>query len=126
MSKLYLQHDYKVTGRDYVETEGGDTPAGGISYSTEERVIGKWIDDKPLYQITIELPTPVTVNANSWTTVADVSGLYIKDLVSTIGKPSENQTASLYGFIDSGNLKVNMFLTWQLISVTIQYTKTTD
>lgn len=54
MSKLYLQHDYAVTGRDYVDTEGGDTPAGGIDYSTEEQDTGlKWIDGKALYQITV-------------------------------------------------------------------------
>lgn len=52
MSKLYLQHDYAVTGRDYVETEGGDTPAGGVNYSTEEHVIGK-VADKTLYGKTI-------------------------------------------------------------------------
>ena len=28
MSRLYVQHDYAVTGRDYVETDGGDTPGG--------------------------------------------------------------------------------------------------
>lgn len=54
MSKLYLQHDYQVTGKDYVETEGGDTPAGGISYSTEEQDTGlKWIDGKSIYQKTL-------------------------------------------------------------------------
>lgn len=126
MSKLYLQHDYQVTGKDYVETDGGDTPAGGISYSTEERVIGKWIDGKPLYQITIELPESVAIPANAWTTVTDVTDLSIKELVSTIGKPHEKQSAALDGYLDGSSLKVNTYLTWQLISITIQYTKTTD
>ena len=63
MSKLYLQHDYKVTGRDYVETDGGDTPAGGIDYSTEEQDTGlKWIDGSPIYQKTIECGAPPNNN----------------------------------------------------------------
>ena len=28
MARAYVKHDYAVTGRDYVEIEGGDTPAG--------------------------------------------------------------------------------------------------
>ena len=56
MAKAYVKHDYAVTGRDYVETEGGDTPAGGISYSTEEQDTGlKWIDGKSIYQKTYEI-----------------------------------------------------------------------
>lgn len=66
MSKLYLQHDYAVTGRDYVETEGGDTPAGGVNYSTEEQDTGlKWIDGNTIYQITVDtgaLPNSSTKN----------------------------------------------------------------
>ena len=57
MAKAYVKHDYAVTGRDYVETEGGgDTPAGGISYSTEEQDTGlKWLDEKPIYQKTYDI-----------------------------------------------------------------------
>lgn len=59
MAKAYVKHDYAVTGRDYVETEGGgDTPAGGISYSTEEQDTGlKWLDEKPIYQKTYDIGT---------------------------------------------------------------------
>ena len=74
MSKLYLQHDYKVTGKDYVETEGGDTPAGGISYSTEEQDTGlKWIDDKPVYQKVIS--AGALPNATSSTVAHGITGL---------------------------------------------------
>ena len=53
MAKAFVKHDYAVTGRDYVETEGGgDTPAGGISYSTDEHIIGT-VADKTLYGKTI-------------------------------------------------------------------------
>jgi len=38
---------------------GGSGGGGSIQYSTTERVIGTWIDNKPLYQITIEVNNPV-------------------------------------------------------------------
>lgn len=70
MSKLYLQHDYQVTGKDYVETEGGDTPAGGISYSTEEQDTGlTWIDGKKIYQRVYELGS-TTVSQSTWVNTA--------------------------------------------------------
>ena len=55
MSKAYVQRDTAVTGKYYVETDGGDTPGGGdISYSTEEQDTGlKWIDGKNIFQKTI-------------------------------------------------------------------------
>lgn len=52
MAKAYVKHDYTVTGRDYVETEGGGGGDGGVNYSTEEHVIGK-VADKTLYGKTI-------------------------------------------------------------------------
>ena len=74
MSKLYLQHDYAVTGRDYVETEGGDTPAGGVNYSTEEQEIGTWIDGTPVYEKVVVLEESLIVSYNSWTnTTIDTS-----------------------------------------------------
>ena len=56
MAKAFVKHDYAVTGRDYVETEGGDTPAGGgVNYSTDEQDTGlTWIDGSKIYQKTFE------------------------------------------------------------------------
>lgn len=71
MAKAYVKHDYAVTGRDYVETEGGDTPAGGISYSTEEKQVGTGLEGEPLYQITVPL-TGLTRDGQ-WKTGLDVS-----------------------------------------------------
>ena len=48
-----------------------DIPGGGGSalsdyYSTEERVVGRWVDGKPLYQKTVYLQN-VTINKDSYT-----------------------------------------------------------
>lgn len=39
-------------------------------YSTEERMIGYWIDGKPLYRRVIELTSPISLTANTWGKVA--------------------------------------------------------
>lgn len=45
MAKAYVKHDYAVTGRDYVETEGGGGGGGGVNYSTDEQDTGLiWVD----------------------------------------------------------------------------------
>lgn len=64
MAKAYVKHDYAVTGRDYVETEGGGGGAGG-SYSTEKHQVGTWIDGSPIYEITIDVaPLPNNTSAS--------------------------------------------------------------
>ena len=75
MSKLYLQHDYQVTGKDYVETEGGDTPAGGLDYSTEEQDTGiKWLDGSSVY-VKSFTELSVTTNSTSWVTLVTIDDL---------------------------------------------------
>lgn len=54
MAKAYVKHDYAVTGKYYVESEGGSGGGGGVDYSTDEQDTGlKWIDGKNIYQKTI-------------------------------------------------------------------------
>lgn len=125
MSRLYVQHDYAVTGRDYVETDGGDTPAGGISYSTEEQDTGlKWIDDKNIYQITIDLENAVTIPQNTTTSVCSVSDLSIDTLVNIVTKPSKTAICGELAYIDEGYLKVNFHQAWLVKTITLWYTKT--
>ena len=46
--------DDSVNNETIVNVSGG----GGVNYSTTEQVIGTWIDNKPLYQITIPVLNP--------------------------------------------------------------------
>ena len=57
MAKAYVKHDYAVTGRDYVDTEGG-AGGGGVNYSAEEQDTGlKWLDGNTIYQTTFDTGT---------------------------------------------------------------------
>lgn len=89
MSKLYLQHDYAVTGRDYV-----DTPAGGIDYSTEEQDTGrKWIDGSAIFVKSWIWDSPVSIAGNSvvslessGVTLTGANCIINAEVVSTIDK----------------------------------------
>lgn len=49
---------YDSVAQKWKNANGGGG-GGGHNYSTSEQVIGTWIDGKPLYQITVDVPTPV-------------------------------------------------------------------
>ena len=63
MARAFVKHDYAVTGRDYVEIEGGGG-GGGSNYSREKHQVGTWIDGSPIYEITIDV-APLPNNASA-------------------------------------------------------------
>lgn len=98
MAKAFVKHDYAVTGRDYVETDGGDTPAGGISYSTEEQDTGlKWIDNSIVYQKTFTGST--TANADHTVISEELTAATCKIVGSSISVG----TMASAGYINSSN-----------------------
>ena len=141
MSKLYLQHDYQVTGRDYVETEGGgDTPAGGISYSTEEQDTGlTWVDDKKIYQKTIYIETATLSSASPYTSAAlDIAldKVFSTELIANQSTTRIYSQVSMWNSVSLTTARITndnkiqlstsstSSVTWTDIYVTIRYTKT--
>lgn len=107
---------------------GSEKFAKSNMYDTNERVIGKWIDGKPLYQKTVtNLSITVTT---SWVSLLSIQDCEVILGVNIVGKYSNN----IYtGFIDSrlSGTQVQVKSTDALSSVvvntvTLQYTKTTD
>ena len=103
-------------------------------YSTEEKVVGTWVDGKPIYEITIDL--------GEWTVNSslnyDVTHLNIDEVIfidafwHQINQPNYRGTISTTSGIDNRCLYFNgthikgasSYFTHRYI--TIQYTKTTD
>lgn len=83
MAKAFVQRDTAVTGKYYVEAEGGSGGGGGVSYSTEEQDTGlTWIDGKKIYQKTVEFGT--LPNASSKEVAHDIVGfetIWIKEFI---------------------------------------------
>lgn len=139
MAKAYVKHDYAVTGRDYVETDGGDTPGGGISYSTEEQDTGlKWINGKSIYQKTYEIGEIPNSTSKVITTLSGVDVVialngfcYQANAEAVRMRPLpfsavSNVTDNIRLDITDNELRIVTASSWTNYTgyVTIQYTKT--
>lgn len=125
----------------------GNLISGGITYltpecySTEERVVGCWIDGKPLYQKTMYAPTGTFTVVADWTAINGFSN--IDKLIETkinvirsaesrvIYQRSDNtdvlprfeaNNGNIYYFTDTNTFA---FYNWDWY-ITFQYTKSTD
>lgn len=101
-------------------------------YSLEERGIGTWVDDKPLYAKTVSFTAPSGSGNHS---IMDVSGLDIDSLINIEGKGSYQDylysfpTRTAFFAIEQDYLKFNVSDDdWggYIINATLFYTKTTD
>ena len=97
-------------------------------YSAEETVIGTWIDGKPIYRKVIVLPQYVNLPVNAWQNITNVSSLSINYLLNAIAYTDETWVWT--GFLTriiNGNLDVyNGITSWNIKTLVIEYTKTTD
>lgn len=118
-----------------------------FDYSTEEQVIGKWIDGKPLYGKTITFTTTITQNtttsiAHNITNAKNIfidygasfmeanigTDNYMSYSLSLIGY-SGNITDKMYCYVDITNIIFYANGAWArnwTKHITLKYTKTTD
>lgn len=105
-------------------------------YSTNEQVIGTWINGKPLYEVSISLTSGITVGSYGHVTLPADS--VVRDLFGVIYRNSYKSVDKFNGYINngdifcsirSGNLEYyisNIFSGIEELDFTVQYTKTTD
>lgn len=111
----------------------------GTEYSTEEQIIGTWIDGKPLYQKTLSFTTASTVGANKYgdfygCTIVNISGGVIdgfdcfipvnwyydaNNYFSVFGNPSNTHEGITVKTIRQSECD-------RPARITVRYTKTTD
>ena len=111
----------------FAPTSGG---GGSHNYSTTEQVIGTWIDGKPVYEITYEFTTALTINSTSYIH----SGITPVNIKSLIGMPDiidvHGQSAPIMaGLYSDGEIALallNATYSIDLKYLIIRYTKTTD
>jgi len=138
--QLYCSTGLSWSGSGYVTlqyTKSSDVAGSGnwntdgipmAHYSTTEQVIGTYLG-KPLYQITADFGSEITVNSNTWTNTT-IPTTDKKAIISVVGT---NGSGTCWNFIsancDSGSY-VQVYHTRSsaitLLTMTIQYTKTTD
>lgn len=123
------------------------TTETALIYSNEERVVGVWTDNRPLYQKTLNLTSPS--GAFEASVIADLTSLNIETLVKVEGflySATYSQTLPIYWSYAVNNSDIrnsnwgtvyyeNTYLKQNLsssaytqcpVTITIQYTKTTD
>lgn len=106
---------------------------GGIAhhYSTNETVIGTWIDGKPLYERTFELTQQLDLTQDTWVKSeldqGTMKGLFYVLFTNDLGACLNNIAG---GFIDNkiafNSPRTTGFAPAENAKVTLQYTKTTD
>lgn len=108
----------------------------GDMFSTDERMIGQWIDGKPLYQK--NLTKTISSTSGSWTDLETMSGVNIVEFSGYATDGSQNYPApynsgsNVYlGFrYESGKIQyITSTSSWMnnnTLYLTIKYTKTTD
>ena len=107
-------------------------------YDTNERIIGRWVDGKPLYRKSYEVTTPPALKSSTvlFTYSSDIE---IQDIDGCILAPDENVPVNFYYAIDNyvscwsnyKNKQIKMYVgnsayTNRPAIITILYTKTTD
>lgn len=136
------QSEYTKTFVTLFYTKTTDTPGSGTwttqggyahHYSTSEKVIGTWIDGKPIYERVITLASTTSVSAGTWKTI------YTDSFIGTIGQMIKCvyivtanggvYTSMLYK-PDGNNLQSYVYSGTATFSspnkLVIQYTKNTD
>lgn len=109
-----------------------------IDYSTDEQMIGHWIDGKPIYQKTFSIKAPTVTTPGTMATkstphnIANL-GTRVKCIMHDSAAAqifgNSNSISYLTVYADAANLNVRTNSTvWSNadIAVTLQYTKTTD
>lgn len=105
----------------------------GHNYSTDEQVVGTWIDGKPLYERTIVFETPVQINMEStictlpWSNDIDlpIQCYGIRTSADTYGSLAVYVAANKNSPNDNGIYFYSNIQT-KVKYIVIRYTKTTD
>ena len=97
------------------------------NYSTEEQIIGTWIDGKPIYEAVIDIGDVFIANANTWT-LLPIFPQNVKCVIKFVGIQQDGDAYNTWNLNASNsgdvfNYRSNIV---QITQYIIQYTKTTD
>lgn len=126
-----------VVAVDRGRVVSGDSSGVADYYSTNEKIIGTWIDGKPLYQkvISVDSSSPIIIQTSE-TTITQMADISIDTLVSTrfLSKNASGATwvISSFGDVRIGKTSAGVWKasasagSAKITTIIIQYTKTTS
>lgn len=94
-------------------------------YSTQEQVVGKWVDGKPIYEITFVLQSEVALTVNQWNSITGVSLSGVETPIAAEIRGSRGISVANVDFMDSPISVWGTTGTEKVKSITLRYTKTT-
>lgn len=118
-------------------TKNSDVPGGGqytslgipaVHYSTDEQVIGTWIDGSTIYQKIFILSNPITIRHDS-TVITDIDFSYMKSFIDCKGiyeGTGEEQVAPITAYRYNNQVYFAAIVDIALDKFIIQYTKITN
>ena len=97
-------------------------------YSTEEKIVGKWIDGKPIYEKVINISTTFVLQPYIWTNITMIENIkriinlsfLIRNVINDGRLRFNCENNYLQGAAEEANFTINS------CTIIIQYTKTTD
>ena len=102
-----------------------------FAYSTEEQIVGSWIDGKPLYQKTFTGLSVVSTTGSSWQNIVSIPN--VKDIIDArFLFTGARDTLITTHPKEYGSTNANYLSAWgfsearTITTVIVQYTKTTD
>lgn len=103
-------------------------------YSTDEKVVGKWIDGKPLYEKTYTFNS-LSVASNTWVdtgiSIGDIDAFVDAFVIDTNTSHKQRFACLGVGTVGGGSGNIGIYCNFNssprtMSSLTLQYTKTTD
>lgn len=112
---------------DVISASGGSS----LNYSTNEQVVGTWVNGKPIYQKTFNVNLTIS---SGWTEtnlyIPDLDGIIRSEVVRNPESSIAYGTFSVNIDIDRETKRIDIFnlrsVTLDVTSITIWYTKSTD
>lgn len=99
-----------------------------LRYSTQEQIVGTWVDESLIYQRSWVFETAITIEANTWLTLSTIDTSNFKGLVSASAVSRSGKHA--YTLFDANAYEGDLWILspQRMIAdmITLQYTKITD
>lgn len=124
----YANNDNASTVADIQKQVLVDKPSDYHVYSTEEKVVGEWVDGSPIYERVLEFDSLIGIVSNTWYVIPDFDFSYCKYCVYCGGMNSDGAYFPLSGGKANNNLQIMTYRNAPvgITKIILKYTKTTD
>ncbi len=118
-----IEDDETAANSTWSSAKINDALSNVGAYSTDERIVGKWIDGKNIYEKTFVLPSEITLSVNQWNSITGVLLAGVETPIDVEIRGSRGTSAANVDFLDSPVSIWGTTGTEKVKSITFRYTK---